>query len=293
MIAWLAGLALAQDCDVEPKLGRAAESVAMAQLSSAEIALDEARDEMQCSGVLSSDQVSRYFQIQAVLALRQVADPALDVQQKAEKLAYADDAFALAHALAPNSWIADFGQRTEYEQFVNAPAPSGKPAHLILVNKDAGEWVAVDGQEVDAPYTLTPGLHVLQVGGKDGAGRFARELAAPDGGVTMDLVLPPPGAPSTAWRDAALTVSTPLTPAQKRKQRMTVAIASGIAGAALYGGAVVTRSVYNIDSDDNGLPDNPSNTLNTAANGMYLGSVAAGATGGVFLTLALTTPVTH
>jgi hypothetical protein len=96
------------------------------------------------------------------------------------------DSFRAAARVAPATWVSDYGAslRSAYEAAVAAP-PTGSTT--LSVEPNIFRWVgAVDGQITRFPVTVSPGLHLVQVGATETDMRFARIVVSfPDNPVVV------------------------------------------------------------------------------------------------------------
>lgn len=101
------------------------------------------------------------------------------------------DAFAAAHRLMPDLWDADLGPdlRRRYDEAITRPAP---PPGEIRVNPAPTDLtVMLDGTPIEVPHLTAGGLHVIQIGPREGPAVFARVFLLPaDELLVIDSGLP-------------------------------------------------------------------------------------------------------
>ncbi len=225
----------------------------------------------QCSAQLTPELAAHYFQVKG--AVLQAKGDLSDAQQ----------AFASAKAIAPDAWYSDglgFEGTPWKKAFDGAPAIEGGGAQIAIgnpANLGRTEWVAVDGTIVAAPYHITPGLHLVQVGEAGQSARYAREIdAVPDKALNLDLnsAVEPALPPSMA----TLEYTTRSTPQQRKTRLRTAGLLTGGAAAALFGSAVGSRMAYE---------NNTSDGLRTSTNTLQVGSIGAAVASGTLVSASL------
>lgn len=185
----------------------------------------------------------------------------------------ADDALRAAFRTSPTTWNPAFGEgrRTRQQALGNAGAPG-----LVRIEPlTPGTFAAIDGEMVQLPATVAPGLHLVQIGREPNAIYDARIIDLP---AASDVVLtfdPPPGFASGEGAPVR----------SRRRNRITHALVIGALGAAAYG---ITVPLSGWVEQDVGAR----RTAGIVNNGLVVGAVGLGATSAVLLGRGLATPRT-